>query len=346
MTVKNRTFLDACNKKEPAHTPVWFMRQAGRYLPSYRKVKGDKSVTEIAKDPGLASQVVVDAVRALDVDAGIMFADIMLPLEAMGVQFTIEENVGPVVKNPIRTLDDVNSLETPDLEQDVGYIFDGIDATLQKLDGAVPLIGFAGAPFTLAGYMVEGRPGRELERTKEMMNREPETWGILMSKLAKMTSKYLSCQVSHGVDAIQLFDSWAGCLSPGDYRSHVSEYTKEINDSLHGKVPRIHFCANSSPLFEEFLETGADLLSVDWRIRIDDAWKRSNGRVGIQGNLDPVLALVGGEPMRRGVEGILEQSRSHQGHVFSLGHGVLRETAPENLQSIVQMVHKITMKRT
>ncbi len=182
----NSTFLDACNKKEPAHTPVWFMRQAGRYLPSYRAVKGNRPVTEIAKDPALASQVVVDAVRALDVDAGIIFADIMLPLEGMGVQFKIEENVGPIVTNPIRTLDDVNSLETLSPEEDVGYIFDGIEATLQKLDDTVPLIGFSGAPFTLAGYMIEGRPSRDLEKTKQMMYREPETWHRLMSALTKM----------------------------------------------------------------------------------------------------------------------------------------------------------------
>jgi uroporphyrinogen decarboxylase len=344
LSAKNQTFLDACNRKEPAHTPIWFMRQAGRYLPSYRRVKGNKPVTEIAKDPELASQVVVDAVNALGVDAGIIFADIMLPLETMGVQFTIEENVGPIVKNPIRTLDDVNSLETSDLGK-VEYIFDAIDSTLQKLDDSVPLIGFSGAPFTLAGYMIEGRPSRDLERTKEMMYREPETWRLLMRKLTKMTTAYLSGQVSHRVDAVQLFDSWAGCLSPGDYRAQVCEYTKEINQSLEGKVPRIHFCANSSALFEEFLETRADLLSVDWRIQIDDAWRRSGGRVGIQGNLDPVLALSGGERMRKGVEGIVAQSKERRGHVFSLGHGVLRETAPENLQSIVRMVHEMTATR-
>ncbi len=342
MTVKNTSFLDACDRKQPVRTPVWFMRQAGRYLPSYRRIKGDRSVTEVVKDPNLAAELAVDAVRALDVDAAIMFADIMLPLAAMGVPFTIEANLGPIVKNPIRTLDDVNSLETPDLEADVGYVFDGIDATIQKLDDAVPLIGFAGAPFTLAGYMVEGRPSRDLERTKEMMYREPETWALLMGKLARMTKDYLSRQVSHGVDAVQLFDSWAGCLSPVDYRSHVLSYTREINHSLDGKVPRIHFCADSAALFEEFLETGADVLSVDWRIQIDDAWDRSADRVGIQGNLDPVLALSGGEPMRLGVEAILEQSRGRRGHVFSLGHGVLRETAPENLRRVVRMVHEET----
>ncbi len=345
LVTMNSTFLDACNGKEPEHTPVWFMRQAGRYLPSYRAVKGNRPVTEIAKDPMLASQVVVDAVRALDVDAGIIFADIMLPLEGMGVDFKIEENVGPIVTNPVRTLDDVNSLKGLSPEEDVGYIFDGIEATLQNLDDAVPLIGFSGAPFTLAGYMIEGRPSRDLEKTKQMMYREPETWHRLMGALTKMITTYLSCQVSHGVDAVQLFDSWVGCLSPSDYESYVSEYTREITRSLEGKVPRIHFCANSASLLERFVDTGPDVLSVDWRIQISDAWRRSANRVGIQGNLDPVLALAGGEAMRGEVGRILAQSKDHRGHIFSLGHGVLRETAPENLRDIVKMVHETTRHR-
>jgi uroporphyrinogen decarboxylase len=341
----NTTFLDACNKKEPAHTPVWFMRQAGRYLPSYRAVKGDRPVTEIAKDPTLASQVAVDAVRALDVDAGIIFADIMLPLEGMGVQFKIEENVGPIVTNPVRTSDDVSSLQELSPEEDVGYVLDGIDATLQKLDDQVPLIGFSGAPFTLAGYMIEGRPSRDLERTKQMMYREPETWHRLMGALTKMVTAYLASQVSHGVDALQLFDSWVGCLSPSDYDTYVSEYTGAIIRSLDGKVPQIHFCANSSSLLERFIDTGADVLSIDWRIPIAEAWQRSKGRVGIQGNLDPVLALSGGEPMRQEVGMILERSGGRAGHIFSLGHGVLRETPPENLREIVKTVHQTTALR-
>ena len=335
----NSTFLDACNKKEPAHTPVWFMRQAGRYLPSYRAVKGNRPVTELAKDPALASQVVVEAVRALDVDAGIIFADIMLPLEGMGVDFKIEENVGPIVTNPIRTLDSVNSLKALSPLEDVGYVFDAIDATLQKLDDAVPLIGFSGAPFTLAGYMIEGRPSRDLELTKRMMYREPETWHGLMRALTKMVKTYLATQVSHGVAAVQLFDSWVGCLSPSDYERYVSEYTREITRSLDGRVPQIHFCANSSSLLEQFIDTGPDVLSVDWRLRIADAWAASGGRVGIQGNLDPVVALAGGEAMRRETEEILEQSRGKKGHIFSLGHGVLRETDPENLRELVRIVH-------
>jgi uroporphyrinogen decarboxylase len=342
----NTTFIDACRRKEPEHTPVWFMRQAGRYLPSYRAVKGNRPVTEIAKDPALSSQVVVDAVKALDVDAGIIFADIMLPLEGMGVQFKIEENVGPIVTNPIRTSDAVSSLKALSPEEDVGYVFDGIDATLQRLDDSVPLIGFSGAPFTLAGYMIEGRPSRDLELTKQMMYREPETWHQLMKALTKMIKTYLASQVAHGVAAVQLFDSWVGCLSPSDYERYVSKYTKEIMRSLEGKVPRIHFCANSSSLLEQFIETGPDVLSVDWRIRIADAWRESRGKVGIQGNLDPVLALAGGEAMRRGADDIIKESKGRKGHVFSLGHGVLKETDPESLRSLVKLVHERTKKRS
>ncbi len=341
----NTTFLDACNKKQPAHTPVWFMRQAGRYLPSYRAMRGDRSVTQIAKDPSLASQAAVEAVRALDVDAAIMFADIMLPLEGMGVQFKIEENVGPVVTKPVRTLEDVDSLKTLSPEEDVGYIFDGIDATLQKLADRVPLIGFSGAPFTLAGYMIEGRPSRDLERTKRLMYREPETWHRLMSSLATMVTSYLAHQVSHGVDAIQLFDSWVGCLSPSDYETYVSQYTAAIFRSLDGRVPRIHFCANSASLVDVLIRTGPDVLSVDWRIPISEAWRGSNGRAGIQGNLDPVLALAGGERMRDEVRGIIQQSEGHRGHIFSLGHGVAKETPPENLREIVKVVHETTRLR-
>lgn len=341
----NSTFLDACRGKEPAHTPVWFMRQAGRYLPSYRKVKGNRPVVEVAKEPSLASRVAVDAVKALGVDAGIIFADIMLPLEGMGVEFKIEENVGPVVAKPVRTLDDVQSLKELTPETDVGYILDGIEATIAKLDDLVPLIGFSGAPFTLAGYLIEGRPSRDLELTKQMMYREPEAWHGLMRALTRMVKEYLASQVSHGVDAVQLFDSWVGCLSPTDYSAYVSRYTKEIMRSLEGNVPRIHFCANSSSLLEEFLATGPEVLSVDWRVPISRAWAAADGRAGVQGNLDPVVALAGGQEMRRQVKRILTESKGRRGHIFSLGHGVLKETPPGNLREIVRTVHAATTRR-
>lgn len=344
MKVANTAFLDACKRKETEFTPVWFMRQAGRYLPSYRRIKGGSSVIDIAKKPELASEVAVDAVKALGVDVGIIFADIMLPLEGIGIEFRIEENVGPIVSNPIRSLDDVNALDTLEPESDVPYVYDGVTATIQKMDGLVPLIGFSGAPFTLAGYMIEGAPSRDFARTKAMMYSQPEIWEALMRKLTKMVTDYLNAQVRYGVRAVQLFDSWVGCLSPGDYRQFVLPYTREVFFSI-GGVPRIHFCANSSSLIEDFHKTGADVLSVDWRVAIDDVWRRCSGETAVQGNLDPAAAMAGGGEMEKRVSDILDRARGHGGHIFSLGHGVLQNTDPENLRSIVKMVHERTRSR-
>lgn len=338
-------FIDACLRRGTEHTPVWFMRQAGRFLPSYRRIKGEKHMLEIAKDPELASEVVADAVRALDVDAGIIFADIMLPLEAMGVKFSIAEDVGPVVSNPIRVPDDVAALRRLDPETDLPYVYEGIDRAIQKLDERIPLIGFSGAPFTLAAYMIEGGPSRDLAKTRVLMYSSPVTWQPLMRSLTDMVKDYLSSQVKHGVSAIQLFDSWVGCLSPGDYKQFVLPFTREIFASV-GSVPRIHFCADSSALLEEFHRSGPEVLSVDWRIPIDDVWRRCHGDTSVQGNLDPAVALAGGTEMENRVADILDRARGRMGHIFSLGHGVLRDTDPENLRRIVNIVHTRTRRKT
>jgi len=337
-------FIDACRRKETEYTPIWFMRQAGRYLPSYRRLKGTRNVLDIAKDPELASEAVVGAVRELGVDAGIIFADIMLPLEGMGVKFRIEENVGPVVSSPFRSLEDVSELSPFDSERDASDVYDGIEKTVSELDGT-PLIGFSGAPFTLAGYLVEGVPDRELRRTKAMMYGDPDAWKALMKKLTSMVKTYLYAQIEHGVDAVQLFDSWVGSLSAADYTRYVLPYTREVVESIGGRVPTIHFCANSGSLIEEFRSTKAEVLSVDWRIDIGDVWTRCEEKVAVQGNLDPVLAAVGGEAMNRGTEEILQRAQDHKGHIFNLGHGVLKETAPENLRDIVKLVHETTRLR-
>jgi uroporphyrinogen decarboxylase len=338
------SFVDACNRRETEYTPVWFMRQAGRYLPSYRRIKGSRQILALAKAPDLASEVVVDAVKALGVDAGIMFADIMLPLEAIGVSFKIQENVGPIISNPIRSLDDVNSLGKLNPRFDLPYLYDGIDSTIQKLDGRVPLIGFSGAPFTLAAYMIEGGPSRGLEKTKALMYSRPELWGTLMKKLTEMVKVYLKEQVKHGVAAIQLFDSWVGCLSAYDYSQFVLPFTREIFAYVNS-VPRIHFCADSSALVEEFHRAGPEVLSVDWRVPVDDVWRRCGEATAVQGNLDPVVAMTGGKEMEKRVSDILRAARGHRGHIFSLGHGVLRETDPENLRRIVELVHEETRER-
>ncbi|MEM2129683.1 MAG: uroporphyrinogen decarboxylase [Candidatus Bathyarchaeia archaeon] len=344
MTLTNTSFLDACNRKVPEHTPVWFMRQAGRYLSSYRRIKGSLPVTELARDCDLASEVAVDAVKQLGVDAAILFADIMLPLEGMGVDFRIEENVGPVISNPICSIEDVNALEAFDAQRDVGYIGDIIRMTLEKLDDSVPLIGFSGAPFTLASYMIDGVVRKDLVKTKKMMYGDAEAWELLMEKLTRMVRDYLLFQIKSGVHAVQLFDSWVGWLSPKDYEQFVLPYTKEVFSSIHG-VPKIHFCADSSALIELFQRTGADVLSVDWRVQLDEVWTRCEEAVAVQGNLDPAVAVAGGDFMGRRVRSILDSANGHRGHIFSLGHGVLKETEVENLRRVVKMVHKITEKR-
>lgn len=339
----NTSFLDACRRSEPEHTPVWFMRQAGRYLPSYKRLKGQKNIMDVVKDPDLASDVAVDAVKTLGVDAGILFADIMSPIEGIGVKLKIEENVGPVVAKPVRSLQDAEALGRLDPERDIPYVLDGVRSTIAKLDDAVPLIGFSGAPLTLAAYLIEGGPSRNLEKTKAMMFSEPEVWGALMTRLTRIVRDYLAAQVRCGVGAVQLFDSWVGCLAAEDYRQFVFKYTREVISSISG-VPRIHFCADSSPLVEEFHATGADVLSVDWRVPLVDVWRRCSERTGVQGNLDPAIALAGGGLMQRRVEEILGMARGHKGHVFSLGHGVLQGTNPENLQKVVKMVHDETRR--
>ncbi len=333
------TFLDACDRRETDHTPVWFMRQAGRYLPSYRKLRAEKGILEIARDPELASEVTVDPVRQLGVDAAVMFADIMLPLEGVGVKFRIEENLGPVIENPVRTRSDVDALGDIDPERDVGYVMKTIEKAVEKLDGT-PLVGFSGAPFTLASYLIEGSPSREFQRTKAMMYTDPETWRELMSRLTRLVVAYLRAQARHGASALQLFDSWVGCVSPADYEAYAKRYTMEIFDALSGTVPTIHFCANSSSLVEEFASTGCDVVSVDWRVPIDTVWERTGGLKGVQGNLDPAAAAAGGRVMDEAVSDVLRRAAGKRGHIFNLGHGVLKETPPENLKQIVKTVHE------
>lgn len=344
MTASRSTFIDACLRKETEYTPVWFMRQAGRFLPSYRKIKGNRGVLEVAKDPVVSPQMVTTAVEELGVDAAILYADIMLPLEAIGVDLEIRENVGPVIIEPIRTVSQVAALGKLDPSSNMAFLEDVIHETKRRLDGRVPLIGFSGAPFTLAAYLLEGGPSRDLYKTKGIMYSEPELWGVLMTKLTVTVSAYLRMQVDHGVDAVQLFDSWAGFLSAADYAKHVLPYTKRVLEAV-PPVPKIHFCADSYPLLEQFRKAKPDVMSVDWRVPIDDVWTRCGSDISVQGNLDPVRASVGGDAMREGAAKILKQARGHRGHIFSLGHGVLSETNPANLRKLVNYVHQQTRSR-
>lgn len=277
----------------------------------------------------------------MGVDAAIMFADIMLPLEAMGVSFEIKEGVGPVIKNSIHNLESANSLEELDPENDVPFVLEAIRKTKRTLD--VPVIGFCGAPFTLASYLIEGRPTRDFANTKALMYRDPKTWQVLMDKLARAMSSYLQAQVKAGVDVVQLFDSWAGCLSPQDYHRYVLPYSQLIFKGLEGSdVPRIHFGTDTAYLLEEMKQAGGDVFGVDWRIPIDLAWQRLGFDVGIQGNLDPAVLLGDLKLIKSQTDEILRKINHRPGHIFNLGHGMLPETSPQNVAELVRYIHTST----
>jgi len=317
------------------------MRQAGRLLPEYRKVREKHDVISICKDPGLCAKVTTMPVETLGVDAAIMFADIMLPLQGMGVKFEIKEGIGPLIHEPIQSIDAVNSLTNLDPRNDVPFVLEAIAQTKKMLD--VPLIGFSGAPFTIASYIIEGKPTRDFVNTKALMYRDPKAWHALMDRLAGGMARYLRAQVEAGVDVVQLFDSWVGCLSPQDYHQYVLPYSRRIFKELEATgVPRIHFGTGTSNLLEEMRQAGGDVFGVDWRIPIDLAWTRLGSDVAIQGNLDPAVLLGSPELIRSQSKDILRRTRGKLGHIFNLGHGMLPETSPENVIELVKFVHDST----
>jgi uroporphyrinogen decarboxylase len=334
-------FLRACRREMVERTPVWFMRQAGRFLPEYRKLRQEHGILEIAGTPELAAEVARIPVERLGVDAAILFADIMIPVAAMGVDLHIEPDRGPVIPSPIRTAADVRALRPLDPASDVPYIGETVKILAADLD--VPVIGFAGAPFTVASYLVEGEPSRTYTRTKALMLSEPETWRDLMDRLTEATSAYLRYQVETGAAAVQLFDSWAGALGVEDYRDHVLPWSRRILDGLAGLgVPRIHFGVGTSHLLERMRETGPDVVGFDWRVPLDQGWSRVGHDIAVQGNLDPAALLAPWEIVERKAADVLRRAGGRPGHVFNLGHGVLPETDPDNLARLVEFVHATT----
>jgi uroporphyrinogen decarboxylase len=342
----NDRFLKACRREPVDATPVWFMRQAGRYLPEYRKIREKHDIISICKNPELCAEVTTLPVKALGVDAAIMFADIMLPLEGMGVGFEIKEGIGPIIKHPITSKKQAEAVQEFDAKSAVPFTLDAIHLMKEKL-GGIPLIGFCGGPFTLASYLIEGHPTRDFINTKKFMYRDPETWRVLLDKLTVAMSAYLQAQVRAGVDAVQLFDSWIGSLSPRDYREYVLPYSRRIFKDLEGSgVPRIHFGTGTSALLEEMKEAGGDVFSVDWRIPIDVAWKRLGHDVAIQGNLDPAALLADVRLIKSRAKDILIRTRGVPGHIFNLGHGILPDTPVENAVELVKFVHGFTKNST
>jgi len=336
-------FIRACRRQMVDATPVWFMRQAGRFLPEYRKIREKHEVLAICKDPELCAKVTAMPVETLGVDAAIMFADIMLPIQGMGVRLKIEEGIGPIISEPITDNSSAGSLQELDPASDVPFVLDAIRLVKKLLDGKAPLIGFCGAPFTLASYLIEGRPTRDFTKVKSLMYRDPKAWRVLMGKLADSMAAYLLAQVDAGVDAIQVFDSWVGCLNPQDYRTYVLPYSQRIFQKLEGSgVPRIHFGTGTSNFLEEMKLAGGDVFSVDWRIPIDEAWRRLGYDVAVQGNLDPAAMLADVELLKSFAADVLRRANGRCGHIFNLGHGMLRETSAETAAQLVKFVHKTT----
>ncbi len=336
-------FLRACWREPVDRTPVWFMRQAGRYLAGYKEIRAQHSVLEIAKTPDLSAKVTLLAVRELGVDAAILFADIMLPLEAMGVELDIVESVGPVIAGPLQGPDDVAKLQHFE-PASVQFVAESVRMIKKKL-GKLPLIGFCGAPFTLASYLIEGKPSKEFTKTKAFMWQQPAAWRDLMGQLAAAMSSYLRMQIEAGADAVQLFDSWVGCLDPKAYREHVLPFSKKIFDDLADlDVPKIHFGTNSATLLGAMREAGGDVISIDWRIPIDEAWERVGDDKALQGNLDPAVLLANDEAIEEHVKEILDRVENRPGHIFSLGHGVLPGTPVDHAKAVVEKVHAWTAR--
>jgi uroporphyrinogen decarboxylase len=336
----NDIFLRAARREKTEYTPIWLLRQAGRYLPEYRALREKYSLLDIAKTPELAVKATLQPVKRLHVDAAILFADIMLPLEGMGTELEIQESLGPVIRNPVQNAADVARLRVGEPEEDTRYVLEAIRILRRELADQVPLIGFAGAPFTLASYLIEGRASRDFAKTKMLMYREPAIWHALMEKLSETVARYLEAQINAGAQAVQLFDSWAGALSPRDYRDYVLPFSKMIMRALasHG-VPRIHFGVNTSTLLELMKTAGGEVIGVDWRLPLLEA-RRRLGRVGYQGNLDPAVLLGDVEIIREQAKEVLDAWGPRVGHIFNLGHGVLPNTPVENVQALVDFVHE------
>jgi uroporphyrinogen decarboxylase len=335
---RNARFLRACRRERVDATPVWFMRQAGRALPEYRAVRERATLVEITRDAGLCAEVTLQPVRRLGVDAAILFADITTPLPGLGVDLEIREGVGPVIERPVRTAGDVATLRPFDAEASVGPLLEAIG--LIRAESPVPLIGFAGAPFTLACYLVEGGPAREFIRTKTLLHADPAAWASLMDRLVETTVAYLRAQVAAGVQAVQLFDSWVGGLSPLDYARSVAPWMRRLFDGIADlDVPAIHFGVGTGGILRLQAEAGGDVVGLDWRIALADGWRLVGDR-GVQGNLDPTLLLGPWEATAEAARWILGQAAGRPGHVFNLGHGVLPGTDPDDLARLVDLVHE------
>ncbi|TVL92823.1 uroporphyrinogen decarboxylase [Streptomyces sp. SAJ15] len=337
-------FLRACRREPVPHTPVWFMRQAGRSLPEYRRVREGVAMLDSCMRPDLVTEITLQPVRRHGVDAAIYFSDIVVPLKAIGIDLDIKPGVGPVVEQPIRSRADLERLRALDPD-DVKYVTEAIGMLVGEL-GTTPLIGFAGAPFTLASYLVEGGPSRNHERTKALMYGDPQLWADLLDRLSEITAAFLKVQIEAGASAVQLFDSWVGALAPADYRRSVLPASAKVFDAVAGYgVPRIHFGVGTGELLGLLGEAGADVVGVDWRVPLDEAARRVGPGKALQGNLDPAVLFAPREAVEAKADEVLAAAAGLEGHVFNLGHGVLPSTDPDALTRLVEHVHARTARQ-
>jgi uroporphyrinogen decarboxylase len=332
----------ACRRETVEHTPVWFMRQAGRSLPEYRELRKQYGLFDIVARPDVCAEVTLQPVRRHDVDAAVMFTDIMFPVLGMGVDVQLVENVGPVIEQPIRTRADVDRLVVPEPEESVSTILEAVRLVRADLRDDQAVIGFCGGPFTVAGYLVEGRPSREFATVKTLMYREPSTWHALMEKLAETSALYVAAKVRAGADVIQLFDSWVGALSPSDYEEFVAPYSARILASV--DAPTIHFGTGTATLLRDMAAAGGDVIGLDWRIPLDRGWAEVGEDHGVQGNLDPAVLLASWERIESETRAILERAGGRPGHVFNLGHGVPPHADPAVLRRLTEYVHEATVE--
>ena len=336
--------MRACRRESVPYTPIWLMRQAGRYMPEYRRVRGQHQFLEMCRQPDLAAEVTLAPVEILNVDAAIIFADILLPLLPMRVGLRYEAADGPTIERPIRTEADLRQLPKVSIRESLGFVGEAITIVRRALSNRVPLIGFAGAPFTLASYLVEGGSSRQYQITKTLMYTSPIVWHQIMERLARLTVDYLMLQIEAGADLVQLFDSWVGNLGPDDYRSFVLPYTRQVIGAIPAGVPVIHFGTVTGTLLELMREAGGDVIGLDWRVNLADGWHRLGPRVGVQGNLDPVALFAETSEIRRRAGEILELAGGRPGHIFNLGHGILPETPVDHVRALVDIVHEISAR--
>lgn len=334
-------FLKACRGEPVDRTPVWFMRQAGRYMKAYRDLKEKYTFLELCKNPELATEVTLQPLDVLGVDAAIIFADILLPLEPMGTGLEFIAGDGPSIPRPVRTHQEMEALKPVDVDGQLGFVGDAIRMVRSEISGKMPLVGFAAAPFTLCSYMVEGGKSRDFTLTKVMMYEAPKTWQGLMDKVVRVLADYMKMQVAAGAQALQVFDSWVGCLGPADYEKYILPYTRRLFKELESTgVPVINFSTGTSTMLPLVRQAGGDVMSFDWRIELDDAWRQIGHQTPVQGNLDPNLLFASLPVIRERVHDVMRRAAGRPGHIFNLGHGILQHTPVDHVKAVVDMVHE------